>query len=208
MLGLCPSALLRFDDGTSLKVSRELLMIASPTLLDMLTCTQLDTEPGGAPIIPLPGDKREDWLLALPFLYHRDPGVTRESVEPLTQLCIKYDLQGLRPYLDKFLAASAATVREQLVAGVPRCELVDKIPSITAVGHASAVGQWSVWRWLVLAGHCKLSASVEAFCQLIVENRLAVPDEFDLGLAGQPLAVKLAREVSRDHKCKYCGCMQ
>ncbi|KIZ05753.1 hypothetical protein MNEG_2206 [Monoraphidium neglectum] len=195
MLELCPSALLSCDDGTSLPVSRELLMIASPMLRDMLASAHLDAAPGGASIIPLPGDKRKDWLLSLPFLYHHAPDVTWDSVEALTELCIKYDLQGLRPFLDRFLWASAATLSGQVPPGSPTTRKL----SVAAVGEASAVGQWSVWRWLVLAARCKLSASVEAFCHLIVRCGLAVPKDFDLGLAGQPLAVKLAHKLSTSY---------
>jgi hypothetical protein len=64
------------------------------------------------------------------------------------------------------------------------------------VAHAIAVGQWSVWRWLELAPHCRLGATLETFCELIVAFQQAVPHEFDLGLAAQPLAVKLARKLS------------
>ncbi|KIY98893.1 hypothetical protein MNEG_9069 [Monoraphidium neglectum] len=110
LLQLCPTALLAFDDGTSLPASRELLMIASPMLHDMLTSSQLDAGPGGTVVIPLPGDKREEWLLVLPHIYPWEPQVTWESVEPLIQLCLKYNLRGLRAPLDRFLSVAAASV--------------------------------------------------------------------------------------------------
>ncbi|KAI8476894.1 MAG: hypothetical protein J3K34DRAFT_516160 [Monoraphidium minutum] len=174
LVDLRPTATLAFDDGSTLTACYDLLMITCPVLGDALAATDGGDGSGctGAQArVALPGDRREDWQLLLPHLYHLHAPVTWGTVEPLVGLCVKYDVEAVRRPLDDFLSAVVK-------------ELNNHPPS--AAGGAAK----SLWRWLELAARCRLGNAVALCCERITNERLRVPDGFDLGLAAHPLAAK------------------
>ena len=167
-----PSALLVFDDGTTLPASNELLMLQSPVLRGAIAvaCNDQHTSPVR---IALPGDSRADWVKALPYLYSAELEVM--TADALAGLLQKYELAALRLALGNFLWR-AAWEKENFTweDGTSLC---------------------NAWRWLVLAANCRMEQSVvERMCKLVMDAREPVPAGFDLGLAAQPLAAMLAAE--------------
>jgi hypothetical protein len=193
-LSIEPTALLCFDNGTTLPACRKVLMLASPVLRDMLSAVALAAGADGAVRIPLAADSGEQWLSLLPHL-HLDPkAVSWQDVDGLAYLCHKYDVR--LPALDEFLAAAP-------VVGAGVGNGID----VSSVGTAANVRPSSVWRWLELAGRCGLPKTLQRCCDLIFQYKLTVPDGFDLGAAAQPFGAALAKAHSmrRDVKCRHCG---
>jgi hypothetical protein len=175
LLDACPSALLVFDDGSTLPASKEYCMIQSPVLRAMISATDAagagaGAGAGGQFTIPLPGDKRDDWLAALPYLYGLEVKATWGVADALAELLRKYDLLPLQAVLGDFL------VRES--------------GALTAAGGAAAPR--SAWRWLKLAADCRMSQEVvERLCAVVGRSDQSVPAGFKLGNAAEPLAAWL-----------------
>ena len=65
----CIDAVLWFDQDPPLPVSKTFLMLQSPVLYQILSSSvRFDTTADGLVKIPLPGDSRAAWLLALQLL--------------------------------------------------------------------------------------------------------------------------------------------
>ncbi|KAI8467179.1 MAG: hypothetical protein J3K34DRAFT_471908 [Monoraphidium minutum] len=200
VLGRCPSATLVFDDGSSLPVSREVLAVATPVLCEMLAATAPGADAGGvaaggagggacgaaapaAAVVPLPGDRRADWLLALRMMFDEVPEAeVWEGVAGVAELALKYDVAGLRAAADNFIPAGPVWegYANRQKAGIN-----------TAISSS----RWSMWCWLELAGRCGLPATLKRCVDLIAEQATHYPDTCDLGAAAEPLVRRLLSEV-------------
>ena len=90
-----PSALLVFDDGTTLPASKALLMVQSPVRHGAITLACNDDERTGLVRIALPSDSRADWVAALPYLYSAELEVARAGRQlPHGAGCGAADVQG------------------------------------------------------------------------------------------------------------------
>ena len=183
LLQACPSALLVFDDGTTLPASKELLMLQSPVLRCAITASSDDQ--GARPVrVALPGDSRADWVAVLPYLYSVEAESTWDTAGALAGLLHKYELAALRLTLGRFLLREAE-------AGWGACTTSNCV-------HDGASARCA-WRWLVHAANCRIEESVvQRMCKLVMDKRVALPAGFDLGLAAHPLAVMLV-EKARHH---------
>ena len=95
LLDACPSALLVFDDRTTLAMSKELLMLQSPVLPGAIIFAYKE-QCVSQVRVALPGDRRADWVTALPFLYGVECEVTWDTAGTLAGLLQKYELSALR----------------------------------------------------------------------------------------------------------------
>ncbi|GBF89561.1 hypothetical protein Rsub_02279 [Raphidocelis subcapitata] len=177
----CTDAVLVFDNGDEpLPVNKHFLMIHSGVMFTALTAAPPARDgPSGPERIPVPGDTRAAWQLALQLLLppppaaggaERAPQIGADSIEALLYLIDKWDLRALCGPATAFLTA-------------PRCDC----PQLKGA---------RVWRLLTLAARCRLPAVVARCCAAVVAQRLPVPQDIDLGAAAQPLASYLSRCIA------------
>jgi hypothetical protein len=168
-------------------------MIHSSVLYTALTSAPPARDGAGLARIPVPGDARATWQLALQLLLppHPPPApggggggeraaqICSASIEPLLVLIDKWDLRALCAPATAFLTA-------------PRCDC----PQLKGA---------RVWRLLTLAARCRMPAVVSRCCAAVVAQRLPVPPDCDLGAAAEPLAAYLSRCIaSAGARCTGC----
>ena len=165
LLDACPSALLVFDDRTTLAMSKELLMLQSPVLPGAIIFAYKE-QCVSQVRVALPGDRRADWVTALPFLYGVECEVTWDTAGTLAGLLQKYELSALRTALGRFLLLEAEAVWR--------------------MGSDDGTSPRCAWSWLVITANCRLEESeVLRMCKLVADKRLNVPACFDLGLRSE-----------------------
>lgn len=203
--------------------------VHSHVLNELLACTTLKRDAGGAGKLALPGDARGSWLLALRLLYH---DLAPAEVPPLEQLgsllklADKYDMRALRAEVARVIGVAPASLEtaEALLAlahdhALPPPEpLASRLDvMLRKAAKSMRASEWyvrklksycpdsnkdSMWRWLRVAADNKLSA-LDLFFDLIWERGYTVPQGAKLGAGGAALSAFMCQKwAEKQEACK------